>query len=143
MLVQRGLSSERDILHAEGDLSVLEMGKACRCDIVRTVLGHEHEMGVRHTVSMNHHADALRREDLANTPSDSLSRDDDLSGRVVIDVGEMIDVRSRNDSALARREGPQCHECENRLILVNEADWRSAGDDLAEWTDHQSVKESK
>ena len=47
-------------------------------------------------------------------------------------IGEVIDVRFRNDEALAWRCWLQRHECSDDIILVHKARWSFSRDDFAE-----------
>jgi hypothetical protein len=66
-------------------------------------------------------ADAQRIESDSHTATDALGRAHDVDGRVVVEVGEVVDVLFRDHEAFAWRRGSDRHEGHYNIILADNA----------------------
>jgi hypothetical protein len=83
----------------EYDSTVLHMGKTRRGNVIRPMLRDDNQMSVGHAISVHDHPYTLRLEYVSHASPDSLRHDDDSLRCDIVNVGEVIDVRNRNDHA--------------------------------------------
>jgi len=93
-------------------------------------------VGVRHAVSVDHHADTLRREHDSHPPSNPLRDEHDALREFVRDIGEVVDVLARDDGAFPGGEGTEGHECHDNVVLIDDARWSFACYDFTECACH-------
>jgi hypothetical protein len=124
------------MIDGEDDASVDDLGIMRRRDVVWSALWNENEVSVRHPISVDDHADALRLEDIPHTASDVLGHNHNACRNVVGDISEVIDVLSRDHRTLTCREGPECHEGHDGLVLVDDAGRATAIHDITEGATH-------
>ncbi len=127
-----------DMRNSKDYLSVLDPGKTSRGDIIRTVLGDENQVRMGDAISMYDHSDPLGLKHLPHTAPDVLRHTHDSLGGSIVDVSKMVDMSERNNGALARRGGMDCHERDDEVVPIDSTGGRSPFNDLAEHTSHES-----
>ena len=104
--------------------------------MIRAALRHQYQVRVWHAVAVHQISDAFRCEHFAHASADALRKQHDVLGRFIRHIGEVIDVRFRNDEAFTRGGRLNAHECGNGCIFVNETDRRAARENFAEDAAH-------
>ena len=110
MSVQDGTICGGYATQIEDDVAIDSVSEAIGGEVVRALLRHDDEVSVRDAVAVDEIADALERKCRSHPPANGLRNHHDVRGDVIGQVGEMIDMRVRNDDALAGRGRLERHE---------------------------------
>ena len=100
---------------------------------------HDVHVHVRHFETGDHEADALGRQQLALRLPDALGNGHQMGRRVGRKVGPVIDLGSRNNEHMARRERPDVHEGDAHVVLPDETAGNLAVDDAGEDGGHVRI----
>jgi hypothetical protein len=92
------------VLYAKRDPAVFDARVVGRRDIVGSVLGHDYQVCMRHTITVYHHPNPLRLEVGPHPSANALRDHHHVSGDGVLDIGKVVDVLSRYNGALASSE---------------------------------------